>query len=65
MSKQKCSALVGNDCKNGFSASAVCHGISAETVTPMCCKEELCGRLFDYNGGKPKALEERGIKEEA
>jgi hypothetical protein len=65
MKQEKCSALIGNDCKNGFSVSAVCHGIGTDSVAPMCCKEELCGRLFNNNGGKPNSMQEaaHGIKE--
>lgn len=59
MIRQKCSALVGSECKNGFSVTGACHGINAETVLPMCCKEELCGRLFNHNSGKPTPLDER------
>jgi len=38
-------------CKHGFLQSGACHGMALGT--PMCCQEELCGRMFDKNGGKP------------
>lgn len=52
---QPCSAAFGKPglCRNGFIETAVCSGISAESVIPFCCREEACGRLYAGHGGKP------------
>jgi hypothetical protein len=44
------------ECKNGFLISGACFGTAG---TPMCLKEEVCGRLYDLNGGKPVPLSDR------
>ena len=50
---EKCSALVGNECKNGFYVNGPCSGIAG---VPMCLKENLCGRLYSNTGGKPRPM---------
>jgi hypothetical protein len=45
----------GSECRHGFNASPACHGISAETVLPECCREEWCGWLYERTGGAPDA----------
>lgn len=54
---KKCSALRSNPyrCINGFPVSAACAGIP---TIPICCKEDITGRLFNQNGGRPKPLGE-------
>lgn len=45
-----CQSYEGNRCKDGFPVmSPVCWGHSS-TVTPWCCKETLCGRLYPHTG---------------
>lgn len=39
-------------CRDGFPQTAACAGVGG--VVPICCKEELCGRLYANSGGKPK-----------
>ena len=46
-----CSALIGGRCKNGFTVLAVCHGIGAGTVVPVCNREEYTGRTYGWIGG--------------
>lgn len=53
--KKKCSSYIPENgvygsCKDGHFQTAVCAGIDG---LPTCCNEELCGRLYDHNGGKP------------
>lgn len=53
--KTKCAALVkdgkgNNVCFNGFMTTAVCSGISVEYVTPTCCNEVLCARMYPETG---------------
>jgi hypothetical protein len=42
-------------CRNGFPVFGSCRGTAG---TPMCCREEACGRLYNSSGGKPKPIEE-------
>lgn len=42
-------------CKNGFPIGGACLGTAG---TPICLQEEVCGRIYDYNGGRPLTLEE-------
>lgn len=37
-------------CRNGFPLTGSCLGTAG---TPVCCREELCGRLYDHCGGWP------------
>lgn len=39
-------------CKDGFPQTGACWGLSG---TPVCCNEELCGRLYEQFGGSPPA----------
>lgn len=43
-----------NFCAHGFPQTVVCF-VPSQTIAPMCCDEEVCGRLFSHNGGKPEA----------
>ena len=57
----ECSAVVrlpngSAACANGFYLTGPCLGTSG---TPMCLKEEVCGRLFNSCGGKPPTLSEQ------
>lgn len=62
---ERCSAIVwlpaqpgflpNSACRNGFPVTGSCHGTAG---TPMCLKEEWCGRVYEANGGKPKPLDE-------
>lgn len=49
-----CSASTDDDvyspCRNGFPQTGPCWGIAG---TPICCNEEVCGRLYDKWGGRP------------
>lgn len=37
-------------CSNGFPITGPCLGADG---VPVCCDEDLCGRLYEHNGGKP------------
>jgi hypothetical protein len=52
-----CSALIGNNCKNGFRVTAPCHGVCVD-VPPICMKEDVCARLYAETGGAPKVIAE-------
>lgn len=58
MKRDKCSSYLPDSgtygpCRDGHPQTAVCTGISADTVTPACCNEELCGLMYEPFGGKP------------
>lgn len=55
----ECSALITikrpgllntHECANGFPVTGSCRGCAG---TPVCCNEELAGRLYNEFGGKP------------
>ena len=55
--RRKCSALTQlHDCVNGFGVSSPCFGADG---TPICCKEEVCGHIYNATGGRPIPLSER------
>lgn len=43
-------------CRNGFPLTGACLGTAG---TPVCMKEELCGRLYEHCGGWPRGLAHR------
>lgn len=45
-------------CKNGFPIWGPCLGTAG---TPICLQEEVCGRIYAFNGGRPKTLEELSV----
>ena len=62
MTNEACSAIVKREreglmpenlCLNGFPVTGPCLGA---TGIPTCCREELCGRIYEANGGKPKPI---------
>lgn len=47
----RCSALQPDStCKNGFPVFGPCHGTDG---TPICMKEQVCGRIYSATGGVP------------
>lgn len=60
-----------HECRDGFPATAACWGMGfidswgiSHYAVPICCQEELCGRIYGDAGGKPpdSALKPRGSK---
>lgn len=59
---KKCSSHIEGHaiCRDGFPQSPGCvapptprDGKPPAYTVPLCCDEELCGRVFDKTGGKP------------
>lgn len=38
------------ECRNGFPVFGSCLGTAG---TPMCCRVEACGLVYNANGGRP------------
>ena len=43
-------------CRDGFPQTATCAGVGV--AVPICCQEELCGRLYSNSDGRPAAQQE-------
>lgn len=44
------------ECRSGFMITGPCLGTAG---TPICCNEEICGRIYFEIGGRPKTLDEQ------
>lgn len=61
----RCSALDGNKCRNGFPVNESCYGIGvwakypedskvyrlSPYTGPVCCNEDACASLYPETGG--------------